>query len=453
MKMIPVGSNYVDYAVKNYDLETIATNDLVRSLSGNNDKLSVEDAYSKQAWIRRCVNYRASAVAGIPWQIFRGEEVIWDSDGREPEGLEELWSLPFMIFMWEAALVLEGQAYSLKLRKNGQFMGLQWWSPLSVEVVYDRVKGITGFKRGQSYTMQKTYKPEDVLHFFSPDPYKEIGPGGSDAMAARVHGDVLRSLAVFADKYLDRNAIKAGLLLVDPATTVEEAARVETWYNRFFRGGKKGGGRIKVFRQGKIEKLDLGDGLSELADLDLSDDQRKSIAASMGMDYELIAPGAANYATLQGKQLDFYETTAWPSCKRLQYAMNTQLFASMGMRFEFQKERIPHYQRLFLDTAKAYAELVDRIYTKDEVRQMLGVEPIGEQSAPPPQLPDEDEETEIVGKAVQDVALWRRKVARKGPGVKFESDAIPQDIQRVIRRRLEIGETVQDAFAPPYDHF
>lgn len=449
--MIPVGG---DYALKNYGTQDVETINLANLLSGNNDKLSVADAYGKQAWIRRCTHVRANALAGVPWQITNGKDVVWDSEGTEPEGMEALWPLPFMLFMWEAALALEGQAYSLKLRKNGEFTGLQWWSPLSVDVVYDRQKGVVGFRRGTNYTSEKVYKKEDVLHFFSPDPYKEIGPGGADAVAARVHGDVLMSLATFADKYLDRNAIRAGLLMVDPATTKDDAKKVESWYNRFFRGGKKGGGRVKVFRQGKIEKLELGDGLSELADVDLTDDQRKSIAAAFGIPYSIVAPDAANFATKQGDQLDFYDHTAWPSCKRMQYALNLQLFGPMGLRFEFQKERVPHYQRLFLDTAKAYAELVNTIYTRDEVRQMLGSDPLGEPAqAAQQELPDEDEETDMIGKAIQDVALWRKKVARKGPGVKFESDAIPDDVQRVIRRRLEIGEGVQDAFSPPYDHF
>ena len=50
--------------------------------------------YGAVAWLYRCVDIRAGAVANMPWEIVRGETVIMTNEDDAPDGMEWLDDLP-----------------------------------------------------------------------------------------------------------------------------------------------------------------------------------------------------------------------------------------------------------------------------------------------------------------------------------------------------------------------
>lgn len=443
------------------------TVDITQFFGQGNRKLTKRAAYNKQAWLRRCVHFRSSQLANIPWQIRRGESVVWDSaEEQKPDELRTLHDLRRFLYLSEASLALEHKAYMLKLKKLGVFTGLQWWNPLTVTPTYhqgqDRtgipnVKGMKGFEKN-SNNIAKPYKKQDVLHIFAPDPYCEIGPSdASDAESARVHADVLNNAARFADRYLDRGMVRATVVTVPKGTSEREKGRLKTFFTRFF-GGAKNAGEFGVFNADAINAQTIGEGLKDLADVHLTEDQAKAISAGMNIPYSLIAPDAANFATKQGDQEDFYYGTVIPQARLIQSAFNTQLFEALGFWFVFQPERLPFFQNKQVDQAKTIILLTGGkpILTQQEGREMIGKTgplPKELQQAPPPQFePSEDEEEPLTEEAIQEIKNWKRKATRKG-NKPFEAQHIPLKIASTIKLRLDLGEPVDEAFRPPFGSF
>lgn len=440
-----------DAATKAVDIQPV---DLAKILGGGSaaDKLTVRSAWTYQAWLRRCVDLRAQAFAGVPWQLRRGETVVWDSeDETRPDDLDTLHNLPLLMYLAEAAQALEGRTYALITRRRGQFHGLQWWDPTSVTEAYDdRTGRLVGFER--RHRVGEPYRVDDVFHLYAPDPYTEIGPALGDGAAARVHADVLHSVATFADNYLDRGLIKAGMILTPPGTQKEERDRIESWFERVWRGVKNAG-NWKVFNSQGAEFVAIGEGLKDLSDKQLNEDQRVAVAAGLGVPYSLVAPDGDAYASKTADQRDLYLFKVLPSTRRFQAAVNRQVLEPLGLRIVFQPGRLDVFQELELAKAEKLMLLTGgkAIITQDEAREMLGKDPMPQEEEEPEAVPVEEED--MTGRAVEEVKAWRRKASTKGAGAPFETRHIPARVARVIRQRLADGEDLDAAFRPPWGPF
>jgi len=82
---------------------------------------------------------------------------------------------------------------------------------------------------------------------------------------------------------------------------------------------------------------------------------------------------AANYATAEADQINFYISTVIPQCKVIQSDMNRQLFGAMDLSFRFQPQKLEIMQALELKKAEQVFKLVGvPVLTFAEGRDLLG---------------------------------------------------------------------------------
>ncbi|NDC88704.1 MAG: phage portal protein [Bacteroidetes bacterium] len=362
-----------------------------------------------------------------------------------------------------------GSAYMGKIMDRGKLLGIQWFSPGTVEEIYDRSTGqITGFKRkiGGKYN---TYDAEDVVSIYQTDPLTEIGPGNPIGTAARINADVLHSLNTYLDNVLDNGLLKATLVGVPFGTPKEERDRVERkWFDWF--GGSKNGGKIKVVEADAVSVQTIGDGVESLGNLKLSLEQREMIASVMGIPMSIIMSNAANFATAKQDDVSFYTKTIIPQANRIAMKLNRSIFAQTGYRISFEPQRLETLQRHEVEKATSLSQLTGGapILTVNEARAMLGFDPIdgsaeqaviGSNLTTPEEAQIQDQarteaqsESPLSAEQEGEIKAWRKKIKNaKDPLVQFNREHLPLKIYLAIRDRLESGLEVSEAFSPPWD--
>lgn len=428
-------------------------NTIIGWFRGESDstRVNVDVLYREQSVFHQCVNLRAGAVSGMPWAIYgRGDEPIWtDEDGMVPANLQWLGDLPRLLYLWEASLCTMGAAYTLKIRRGrNAYQGLQYFNPMKVEPLVNATQGVYAFRRTLASGME-TYPADDIFALFLPDPFRELGPGASEAQSAMRNARVLRAVEGFLQGYMDTGLIKKTILTVDSEgrPQEEELKRLESWWQKFLAGFKSS--EAKVMSKA-VKPHVIGDGLSDLNSPELNEDQRKGIAAGFGIPYSLISSSAANFATKKADQVDFYGMTVIPRANLIQRQFNRQVLSPLGLEFRFEPERLEVLQAAELEKAQTISAIVGRpVLTVNEGRALLGYDPI-----------EEPEEAEvIVSENPQDVtaeqkaelAAWRRRVVRKGIGARFNPEKLTTKQATIVRQRLLSGEPVETAFEPPFD--
>jgi phage portal protein BeeE len=354
MRQDTAGKSYP--VVVNMNGANLETGDLARLFGAMTDRLSTSRAFSVQGWYRRCCDIRAKALADLPWVLHRAGQpgaVVWDVSTPVPEALSQAFGgLRRLLYMHELSLVLHGAAYAKKLRKGNRFTGLQYWNADLVSVEYEQQTGrVVQFRHGGE---ARPYRIEEVLHVFQPDPSVEVGPGSSDGQAARIHADVLDSLATFLDGYLDRGLTKATLLSVPPGTQKEDKDELKTWWRRLF-GGKTRAGEVGILNN-QVTVTTIGDGLKDLDNTGLEQGQRTALTTALGVPHFLVDSDAARMATAEADIRAFYLFTVLPQAMLLADAWNAQVLIPMGLSLSVDRARIEALQS---QARSAVSEAVD----------------------------------------------------------------------------------------------
>lgn len=425
------------------------------ALEEGGSKLSEKQLWEQVGWLRRCIELRALAVATMPYVVeARGAEVYDSDTGEAPDGFDFLADLPDYFYRAEASLSMVGAAYALMVTEAP--LRLQWFNPTTIKPVY-RADGLDYFERryatpGGGQRVER-YAPDVVLHTFTGDPFRESGPGASLLHAARQDVEVLRSLTLFLDNFLDRGLVKATLLVIPKHTSPDERKRLKRWWNMRFKG--KNVHEADVVSE-DVKPVVIGEGLSDLADTDLTNQQRQALSATFGIPESMLLSSAANYATKRGDQLDFYRWTVMPSAERVARTLNRQFLVRFGLRLRLQPERLEVVQEAQLDEAKALVGLTGGpILTPNEARERIGLDPVPGG--------DEFRMTQATfaglgGRGLTDAQQeeakqWRRKVERVGRDAPFDTKALSGDQGAAIRARLATSMPLDEVFSPPYANF
>jgi len=360
-----------------------------------------------------------------------------------------------LIFKTEASLILVGSAFWLKVYDNGNLVGLQWMSPNTVEPLYDQAGKVYAYKRTVNGRELKL-DAEDVVAIYQQDPLTEIGPGSSIGYAARTGADVLHSLQTYLDSTLDNGLLKATLIGVPMGTPREERDRIERGWRSWF-SGKGNAGTTKVVEADAVNVQTIGEGIKDLGNLQLSREQRELIAVTLGVPFSFVISGAANFATAQQDDVNFYTKTVLPQADRIAHRINATLLRELGVRFSFEPKRLEVMQRYEVEKAQAVAQLTGGapVLSVDEARALLGYGPTQQvtQQVTPEVTPEVmEEEVQDDTQAIEsEIRAWRRKVKSRGADAPFSPDNIPEEVYHVIKSRLEDGEDYKSAFSPPFD--
>ena len=443
----------------------------------NAPEVETQEYYQSVPTIFRGVSKIAQAVGSMPFNIYgRGDKPVDQSTNY----LNVLGFLPnpgqtFAIA--SQSLDLSGQAYFMPLRNDARVeRELRYIVPRTIKPIYDEKLGkLTGFKRTAN-NVEKSLDVDDLIYMWLPDPDVELGPPKAfPVKAALLAAGVLSSLDAFVMLYFDRGAVRPIVVSVKGMPKKEERERMEQWFTRLM-GGIKKAFTWNVFNADTVDIKQVGDGLSELRDVELTELRRQDVGMALGIPYAVLFSEAANYATAKQDKLNFYEDTIVPRCEFIQSVFNEQLLEPIGYKLEFQPQTLDIFQEDESERADALLKYTQAGYPLLMASDVLGVELSEEQRAileeqerikaenrdrmlelsqrqPPPFENNSDREEE--NKMLDDLGKWERKALNalkrgKGAAVEFSSDEIPLVLQGAIEGQLDTitdSKGVKELFA------
>lgn len=341
------------------------------------DEATPSGLYSVVGWLYACVNLRADRVAAMPWAIFRGESQLV-SDEDDLSAMPYLDNFTDLLELTEGALCLLGYGYWFKSRNlRNAPLGLRWFAPDTIEVVYDRQVGIAGFRRylteqhQEQVTANTVYTPDDIVYFRLPNALSELAPGSPPARAALADSAVLHHMDDFVAAFFARGAIKATVLTIEGNPVDAEVKKLEAWWKRFFAGVRQAWATAAV-RAG-VTPVVVGEGLESLTNSELTIERRQGIATALGVPHSIVAADAANFATAQQDEVNFLTNTIIPEARLIERTLNRQLFAPIGLRFQFQPERLSAMQEDEEQRAQAYSLYVNAKIKPSVAAQLVGL--------------------------------------------------------------------------------
>ena len=423
----------------------------------------------------RAVQLRALAVSAMPFRLMRGEQ---EFDGSANwENKIGFMPNPFILLqLIEAALTMTGRAYLFRERNQAATKLMRYILPTSVTPQIDPIKGLTGFKRPVNSIM-RDFTLEDIVYFWLPDPYVELGPPVNfPARAAGAAGNVLLNVDEFAAGFFKRGAIRAMLLTVEGMAIEAERQKLKEWWKNVV-GGVKNAFGASIINAAQVKPVVIGEGLKELENQTLTREMREDIAVAVGIPMSILFANAANYATSQQDDLNFLQKTVVPECEFIASVLNEQVFKPLKMHLEFLPETLDAFQED--ETARAQslnflvgalndpmAEIAMSIlgYELDDETlaklQMIWNERkeraarLAEAEANKPVLPQPVQEPEQPeqNQMQEDIAKWQRKAVKrlqKGQpaACDFESEFIPIDRAASILARLGEAKTADEVRA------
>jgi len=382
--------------------------------------------YQGVAYLYRCVDVRANALSAVPWALYKGDtEVVTNDADVWPQELSWCANLEDLIWQTEAALCLTASAYWHKLRnvRRGA-VGLQWFDPTITRPVWGP-QGITSFER-TLIDGRKDKLPVDDVVYLRLLGASETEPRPAPAAAAWAAAGVLYNTDEFVAAYFKRGAIKATILTVDGNPLPAERERLKSWWQRFISGIDRAFTAEVVSAQ--VSPIIVGEGLSELTNVDLTTSRREDIATAFGVPHSVVMSNAANFATASADRLNFYDMTILPECNLISRQANAQLFAPLGYRLEFRPEQLPIYQADENERATAFAAYVNAGLKLSIVAQMLGLSlPEG---ITPEDLDPEPQPVQLVQAAPDAAQGEQRPPAQDAPDA---NDARAQETRKFLR--------------------
>jgi len=340
------------------------------------DEESPRSLYSLVGWLYACVNLRADRVSSMPWAIFRGNDKIL-SDNDDLTAYPFLDNFTDLLELTEGALCLCGYAYWFKQRNlRNQPLGLRWFAPDTIQVLYDRTQGIAGFRRmldpTRSIAVGVDFVPDDIVYFRLPNAFSELEPGTPPAQAAMADSAVLHRMNDFKSAFFARGAIKATVLTIDGNPVDAEVKKLEAWWKRFF-SGVRGAWQTAAVRAG-VTPVIVGEGLESLSNSELTTESRQSIATALGVPHSILAADAANFATAQQDEINFLMNAIIPEARLIERNLNRQLFQPAGLRFHFEPERLSAMQEDEEERARSYAFYVGTSMKPSIAAQLVGLD-------------------------------------------------------------------------------
>lgn len=325
--------------------------------------------------LKRCIIIRQNGVRSVPWCVLdsRGKTIYESTESILPDNLRWLRSFRNLVGLTEASLILRSEAFWFKkMSMANTIYSLRWFGPMVTKPIWT-ADGLTSFERKAKKSAQaEHYDADEMIYYWIPDPMEETKPDSPIAVAAMSAANVLFNVDTFASSFFERGAIKATLLTVEGNLAPQEKSRLKEWWNRFYRGVRNAGAAEVV--NASVKPVIVGEGLSELADTALTGERREEIATTLGIPHSMVFSNAANFATAQTDQQNFYESTILPECDIISEALNEQLFEELGFQFQFQPEKMDIFQEDEQNRAKSLLDYVNAGMKLSVAANILGVE-------------------------------------------------------------------------------
>ncbi len=476
-----LASAYWDYSRKAVVSQTVTA----PFLMSEQEQLRIADmtaCYQAVPWLFRCVQLRADAVSKMPFRITKKGSKAKEPVDSSADYQNHVGFLPNPVnLLWrtEAAASIWGTGYWWRSYNSVRTLGLRYLLPTTITPEIDDEEGLVGFTRYVS-GQPRPVTTADLVYFWRPDPFVEIGPPTSSPVkAALAAANVLLNVDLFAAAFFQRGAIKATLLTVEGNPPKSEKEALKAWWERMLSGIRNAFSTEVV--SASVKPVQIGEGIGDLANITLTDEKKADIAVAMSVPRSVLdsstATGLGGGGVARQDDKHFYDKGVLPECEWLQADMNEQVFHPQGLHWEFTPELLEIYQADEAGLAQSFKLYVDIGLPKSLAAQMVGIElPSGweyedldklekPQEIKPPASPDrpqleapneeddaEDNEATPEGKAIdtasaapapvsaptltpfeQDIRAWRSKSKRKGKVAPFVSEAIPEQIADAVK--------------------
>jgi len=433
---------------------------------GQGGATDIREAHRTVPWLYRGTDIRKNSVAGVPFKIYQGDKEVDSSQNYQ--NAVGFMPNPFRLLREiEGSLTLTGRAYLWNSHNQVRVLDLRYLVPTTVKPRITESEGLVGWERntgGGWYDVPL----EDIVYLWGDDTFVELGPPESaPGIAALTASGLLISIDEFATKFAERGMVKATLIKVPLGTPETERNRLKRWFQKKLFGVSKSGS-VEVVESDAVEVHTLGEGLSELAEVELTTEKQHDISTALGVPVTKLFSGEASglggggVAAQDDKNL--YSETIVPECLFIASELNSQVFAPMGYTMRFHPETMDIFQEDEAERAGAVKTYKDSGYKLSVASEILGVElpegmeyaDLDEDEPEPEPIPDEfnqpqdDEEDDREAKA--DTRRWRsialrRLKAGKSAAYDFESDHITPDRHAQILGALQDATTAQEVKA------
>lgn len=380
-----------------------------------NQTMAPMDAYGLVGDIFRGVQIRANAVATMPRHFYTldGGVEINEDDAR----LRILGNFPDWLWRTTSSMMFYGASYSAKLDETTQ--ALRWFMTTTITPKWTTTSGLTGFIR--SVPGQSMFELSQMLYIWYPSPFTEIGPGVGPARVAMEEAGVVRGVNMALTNYFERGMIQPILLHSDEPFSQAQKDDLRSWFQRML-GGARRAFSLEVAAR-KLEKIDLSSSLKDAYPPGIRDEMCKSIAKTLGIPFSMLFSDAANYATAQQDEKNFYIQSAIPDCRIIQNALNRQLLNPMGIELDFASDELQCMQENVTTKAQGLNNLIAGGVPVDVAMDAMGY--------------DLDEEDDA---RIRLISLMKQGASYDAARAYIEADADPLEIERVRK--------VLDLFAP-----
>ena len=434
--------------------------------------------YSKSSWAYSCINIRADALSGIPWEVRKKAEGEDQGDVVKEDhplvvALTEVnpeMNWVDLLRALEADLNVKGKGYWLKVypgNSKKSVVGFQRLNPFAMEVKAGR-SGIDHFEFTPKGGTPEKIEREEIIFFRLYDPSNDFG---SIPPLEVAESDIRAEAA--ADEYLadffSNYAMPAHIInFKDGNIDKNELRRAERrWLDKFRGKGKRHKAQFTSTPEMQVETL--GYSIEQLAMGEVREEARRSICGAFRVPMSLAgASEAANYATLHELRKSLYTETIIPRSDYIASVLNAELVEPhFGEDIEFifrpdmldvmQPDKKTEAERITLlvnsGTITALAGALEAGYTKDDV----GPGPFRGMIAQPEDNPTDGEVAQEEPKEKKsalrvDLEKWCKKsVNRLREGkpalIEFESEHIPFALGMSIAGALETAESQKEVKA------
>ena len=389
-------------AIKSTSLSSLRLEDF--GLVSDVKKLPVDTAYREVGWYRRALDLRMNGVAMCPFDVRRGDDVVFDETTYATIGASDRLAA-VNIFPLLPQLILDmdkhGSAYAIL--DTDVFGYKRVWRrlhPASMIPRYNMRTGeLTHFERYTRGTREEPNKQrfelDEVLWLWMPSDNSENKPGSGVGYTALLAATVLANKDKFGAYFFERGAINPTIVSVKGLSTSSPDVQKKTMgLLQRLMGGIRNAFKI-IPLDAEVDVKTLMQNLKDMSLDSLTTQQREEIATTLGIPHSILFSNAANFATAGQDDINFYDKTILPLCHIvLAPQLNEQLFSKAGMSVQWVKSRLEVFQKQESEKAYALATLYDRGFLDANVI----LEQLGLETLPQPMFKDMSQAEERRGK-------------------------------------------------------
>lgn len=425
------------------------------------------ELYKQSVWANRCVNVKASALAGIKWGFFGIEDDKLEDEKEKPNLARVLLEASeeenlFDILRGTCSdLDIFGKSFWEKQGEGKTIVGINRVNAGTMKPIIKKGTGeIVGFKQ-EANGVKKTFDREEIVYFHEYNPSNDlIGISRLEVGRYAIMTEIKANEYLAA--FFANGAIPAALLTTEQTMNDVDFDRVQRWWNRKFRGNRN---QHKVAFADKGLKLNqLGYNNAELALKEVREEARRDICAVLGVPPALAgAWEAANYAASREQRLSFYTEEIIPRAEYMAGVINAELIAQIDPKLKLAWK----YTELDIMQPDMVAERnsIANLVAQGVITPLAGARELGYDDADagigPIVTRVIDDTANVTENTPQDqnktqlqidLETWERKSLnrlkkQKGAQVDFESDFVPGIVRDAIYNKLAGAATKDDVRA------